>query len=144
MNPKTQDLIEIASELLEKRYAPPVHSVASVILTKSGEIITGINIDHFNAFVCAETAALSSAINQQEYEFEKIVSVRKEAGEKIVVANMCGKCRQIFHDYSPGIKVVVFDEKGDLHEKTIEELLPFSFKRQQEKIHSIIEGKKIS
>lgn len=143
MNAQTHELIAIASALLDERYDPPVHSVASAIRTKSGEIFTGINVDHFTAFVCAETAALSAAINQKEYEFEAIASVRKEAGKVTVLANMCGKCRQIFHDYSPGIKVVVFDENNEVFEKTIEELLPFSFKRQQEKIHSIIEGKKI-
>lgn len=141
MTDKYKNLIDIASSLLDERYAPPVHSVASALQLKSGEIVTGVNIDHFSGFVCAETSALSRAINQKEYEFDSIVAVRKDAEGNTVIANMCGKCRQIFHDYAPGITIVVSDH---LHPeiKTIDELLPFSFKRQQEKIHAIIEGVK--
>lgn len=131
------DLTLVATDLLEKRYKPPVHSVASALLTKNGNVFTGVNIDHFNAFVCAEMAALSDAINNGEYEFEAIVTVRKDAGLETTIANMCGKCRQIFHDYAPTTKVLIND--GDGRFMSVEELLPFAFTRQREKIQSIIE-----
>lgn len=133
------ELVDVAASLLEKRYNPPVHSVAAALRTKSGEVFSGINIDHFSAYVCAETAALSDAINRKEYEFDLVVAVRKNAEGNTVVANMCGKCRQIFHDYAPEISVLVADGEKTMT-KTINEVLPFAFTRQREKIQSVIEG----
>lgn len=131
-----QELVVLATELLDKRYNKPVHTVAAALRTASGQIYTAVNIDHFSGFVCAEMSALDKAINHGEYRFDKIVAVRKD-DNNIDVVNMCGKCRQIFHDYDPGIGVIV--HKGDeLAEKTIEELLPFSFVRQQYKIQAVI------
>lgn len=132
-------LIQAASSLLKKRYTPPVHSVASALRTKDGTIITSVNIDHFSGFVCAEMAALSRAINDGMYDFDEIVAVRMDDNGVPQVANMCGKCRQIFNDYAPGIRVIVADgEQPEVH--TIEELLAFSFSRQQKKIQAVIHG----
>ena len=142
MNDISKDLILQATNLLNERYSPPVHSVAAAIRTKSGEVFTALNIDHFSAYVCAETAALSEAINKKEYEIDIVVAVRKNSENAVTVANMCGKCRQIFHDYAPEALVVVTD--GDtIMQKTISEILPFAFTRQREKIQSVIEGAKI-
>lgn len=138
MTEKQQELVDVASALLNERYAPPVHSVAAALRTKDGDIITGINIDHFSGFVCAETSALSYAINQKKYDFDSVAAVRMNAEGSVEVANMCGKCRQIFHDYAPGITVVVSNTDG-VSAKPIDQILPDSFKRQQEKIHAIIE-----
>lgn len=135
------ELIDHAVKLFDQRYNPPVHSTAAALKTKSGEIFAGINIDHFSSYVCAETAALSEAIHRKEYELDMVVAVRKTLDGEVQVANMCGKCRQIFHDYSPGIKVIVTD--GELIEtKTIAELLPYVFTRQRDKIQALIGEKK--
>lgn len=139
---KERELIKVASELLDTRYNPPVHSVASALITTSGEVFTGINIDHFSAYVCAETSALSDAINKKEYGFRTVVAVRKNSQGEIVIANMCGKCRQIFYDYAPEINVIVSDD-NEQYIKSIDEILPFAFTRQREKIQSVIEGVKV-
>ena len=134
---KYKDLYDVAAELLDERYNPPVHSVAAALLTVDGEIITANNIDHFSGYLCAETAALSKAINDKEYNFEAVVAVRKNDAGETAVANMCGKCRQIFYDYAPGIEVVTAD-RTEVMVKTIDELLPFPFTRQREKIQQLI------
>lgn len=128
------DLIERAKELLGEKYNPPVHTVSAALETASGKIITAVNIDHFLGFVCAETAALAIAINQGEYKFKQIVAIiNDDRGSEATVANMCGKCRQIFHDYAPDIEVVT--QSGV---KRIDELLPDSFIRQREKIQKVL------
>ncbi len=142
MNKRDQELIDVASTLLSERYLPPVHSVAAALRTKDGEIISGINIDHFSGFVCGEMAVLSRAINDKKYDFDTVVAVRFDENDSPSVANMCGKCRQIFHDYAPGIRVICADQTS-VFVKTIEELLPYSFVRQQKKIQAVIhEGAK--
>lgn len=139
MKKHDQELIAAASKLLCERNLHPVHSTAAALRLKSGEIITSLNADHFSSFLCAEGGALSLALNEGKREFESIVAVRKNEHGGESVANMCGKCRQIFHDYAPGIRVIVIhDETVDV--RTIEELLPFSFTRQKEKIQTVLEG----
>lgn len=139
MNKQDKELIAAASELLHERNLHPVHSTAAALRLKSGEIITGLNADHFSSFLCAEGSVLSRALNEGKRELESIVAVRKNEQGSESVANMCGKCRQIFHDYAPGIRVIVaHDNKVDV--RTIEELLPFSFTRQKEKIQSVLKG----
>jgi cytidine deaminase len=134
-----QQLIVAASDLLKERYAPNMHTVAAALRTKNGDIVTGLNIDHFSGFVCAETSALSKAINDSTYSFDTVVAVRMDDDSIPQVANMCGKCRQIFHDYAPGIRVIVANDDG-VSAKTIEELLLYSFVRQQKKIQTVIQG----
>lgn len=128
-------LIEEASNLLLKKYNPPVHSVAAALETTSGKVITAVNIDHFLGFVCAETAALTIAINQGEYKFKRVVAVRKNEGSNIKITNMCGKCRQIFFDYAPEIQVVT-----ETKNVSINEMLPDPFVRQQQKIQDKVKS----
>lgn len=127
-------LIDLATKLLEEKYNPPVHTVSAALETQSGKFFTAVNIDHFLGFVCAEAAALTIAINQGEYKFKQVVAMRKSDNtNKIAIANMCGKCRQIFHDYAPNIEVITEDGV-----KKIDEILPYSFTRQQQKIQMAI------
>lgn len=137
MNEQDQELINVASDLLKERYLPPVHSVAAALRTKSGEVLSSVNIDHFSGFVCGEMAVLSRAINDKKYDLDTIVAVRFDEDGNVSIANMCGKCRQIIHDYAPGMRVICADQEN-VTVKTIEELLPYSFTRQQKKIQAVI------
>ena len=112
-----------------------MHSVAAALETTSGKVITAVNIDHFLGFVCAETAALTIAINQGEYKFKRVVAVRKNEGSNIKITNMCGKCRQIFFDYAPEIQVVT-----ETKNVSINEMLPDPFVRQQQKIQDKVKS----
>lgn len=126
-------LLAEAKELLEEKYNPPVHSVAAALALQSGEVIRAVNLDHFLGFACAETAALVMAINQGKYDLQQIVAVRKNDAGEIVIANMCGRCRQVYHDYAPGIEVIT-----DSGVKKIEELLPNAFTRQRDKVQAVL------
>ncbi len=134
-----EDSEKQAIDFLQKRYKKPLHTVAAAIRTKSDKVYLGTNIDHFSGYVCAETSALAMAMNAGETEFVNIVAVRREPDGTLGIANPCGKCRQILHDYTPNIKVLVRDQTGKKI-KTIEELLPYSFQRQKEKIQEVLNG----
>ena len=128
------ELFVIARALLEQRHTPPVHTVAAALRSQSGEVISAVNIDHFLGFVCAETAALAIAINRGVYDFDSVVAVRKnDDTDKIEIVDMCGKCRQIFHDYAPGITVLTTSGP-----QAIEHILPHAFTRQRTKIQEAI------
>ncbi|MES2875939.1 MAG: hypothetical protein V4678_00550 [Patescibacteria group bacterium] len=121
--------------VLDAKFKRHVHPVAAALETKSGEIITAVGLNHFLNASCAETAALIIAMNQGYTDFVKVVAVTKDTDGNNTIANMCGKCRQIFFDYSPGI--IVRTSGGD---KSIEELLPEPFNRQHKKIQDAVKG----
>ncbi len=131
------DLIKQAEKYLLKRYIKPMHTVAAALETTAGNVYVGINIDHFSGFVCAEMSALVMAMNAGETTFHRIAAVRKEPDGTTAVANACGKCRQILHDYAPRIQIAVSDDNGVMM-KSAEELLPYSFKRQRQKIQDAL------
>lgn len=108
--------------------------MAAALHRQSGEVISAVNIDHFLGFVCAETAALAIAINRGIYDFDSIIAVRKNDDTgKIEIVDMCGKCRQLFHDYMPGITVLTTSGP-----QAIEHILPHAFTRQRTKIQQAI------
>lgn len=135
-------LVTRATELLEERYRKPVHTVAAALETKEGKVFLGLNIDHFSGFVCAEMSVLATAMNAGEKDFLRIAAVRKNQDGTIVVVNPCGKCRQILYDYTPSIQVAVIEGEA-IKACAIEELLPYSFKRQREKIQLALNGGEI-
>jgi cytidine deaminase len=68
-----------------------VGSVASAILTKRGNIYTGICIDTNSSLgMCAERNALSTMLTHGESEVDKVVSVYKDG--KVIPS--CGACRE--------------------------------------------------
>ena len=127
------ELIRKAKGVIEKKYMAPYHTVSAVLITKDGREYAGINIDHFSGYLCAETSALAAAINDGVMEFDQIVAVGKTKDDQFDVVNPCGKCRQLLHDFAPGISVIVHD--GNVVKTVpIDELLPYGFKRRQNKI----------
>lgn len=68
-----------------------VGSVASALLTKAGNIYTGICIDTDSSLgMCAERNAISTMLTKGEFEIEKIVSVYKDGN----IIPSCGACRE--------------------------------------------------
>lgn len=132
-------LVVRTTEFLEQQYKKPLHTVAAGLETSSGHVYFGTNIDHFSGYVCAETSVLAMAMNADETQFSRIVAVHKEL-EEVAVVNPCGKCRQIFYDYTPGITALL-NTGSDPIEQTIEELLPYGFTRQREKNQAAVSNK---
>lgn len=75
-------------EISEQMY---VGSVAAAVLTKKGNIYTGICIDTSSSLgMCAERNAMSTMLGNGENEIEKVVSVYKDG----TVMPPCGACRE--------------------------------------------------
>jgi len=121
-------LINVAKNHIKKTYQQNLTSIASALLTKKGNIYTGINLKYrkFYKCICAERIALAKAIESKDKDFDLIVSVKydKEKNDFYVI-NMCGECRQIFINHAP-IKVIV-DSKGILKLVTIEKIFPYPY-----------------
>jgi len=94
-------------------------SVAAAILTKDGNVYTGISIDvQCGIGFCAEHAAIAEMLKHRETKIDKIVAVIEN---KIIPP--CGRCREFMYQINKEnikTKVYVSPEKFYL----LDELLP--------------------
>ncbi len=97
-------------------------------MTKKGKIYTGINLKYKKIWkcICAERITIAKAVENNDTDFDTIVSVKYKPKENIYfVVNMCGECRQIAICHKP-LKVIV-DDKGILKSIPIEQAFPFPY-----------------
>ncbi len=97
--------------------------VGAAILTKSGNVYTGVCIDtDCSLGMCAERNALSTMITNVEYDVEMIIAVTKTG--KVIPP--CGACREFMWQLnnSKDIKVVL-DNEGTV--VNLENLMPFPY-----------------
>ena len=104
-------------------------NVGVALLTKEGKVITGRNIEDPSGIgvnsVCAERVAIIKALSEGYSNFEKIAVVG--GAEELVFTPPCGGCRQYLTSMAPDVKILTLDEKQNIKEFTLEELLPYSF-----------------
>ena len=101
--------------------------VGAALLTKSGEIIGGANVESasYGLTCCAERVALFKALTDGKKNFVAVaVAARCDGGPM-----PCGACRQLLAEYAPDAKVFVADSRtpGKIREFTVRELLPAAF-----------------
>jgi cytidine deaminase len=101
--------------------------VGAALLTKSGEIIGGANVESvsYGLTCCAERVALFKALTNGKKNFVAVAVVaRCDAGPM-----PCGACRQLLREYAPDAKVLVADsaDMKTVREFTVKELLPAAF-----------------
>ena len=99
------------------------HTVGAAVRCKNGRIYTGVNVYSIHG-ACAEQVAIGAAITAGEREFEVIVAVEGEKGERILPP--CGNCRQMLSDYMPDCMVLIPTE-GEIKKVAAKELLPFAY-----------------
>lgn len=123
------ELIQNAIEIRERAYVPYSNfSVGAALLTKSGKIYTGCNIENaaYPVSLCAERVAIFKAISEGETEFVEMAVVADT--ERPVPP--CGSCRQVMSEFFAGEMKV---HLTNLHDNTmtvkVDELLPFSFQK---------------
>lgn len=127
------ELILEAKKARERAYAPySHHSVGAALLTKSGKIYHGCNIENaaYGPTNCAERTAFFRAIYDGEREFAKITIV---GGMEDTEANKpcapCGVCRQVMMEFCnpETFKIVLANGENEPLEYTLKELLPLGF-----------------
>lgn len=120
-----------ACEARELAYCPYSQvSVGAALLTKSGKIYTGANIENaaFSPSVCAERVAIFKAINDGETEFSKIAVAggNKDNGEKPNFVP-CGVCRQVMAEFcGEDFEIVLAKDKS----LKFSDILPFGFNKE--------------
>ena len=126
-------LISMANNAREKAWTPySKFNVGAALLTKSGEVYTGCNIENaaFTPGNCAERTAFFKAVSEGEKAFYAIAVVGGPAGaEDYGFAYPCGVCRQVMMEFCDPSEflVIVADSGGEQRKHTLEEILPFGF-----------------
>lgn len=120
-----KDLISAAKEARLSAYAPYSNFlVGAAILTKTGKIFTGCNIENasYSLTCCAERVAATSAIAQGHLDFEALAVVTTSG------AYPCGACRQFLSEFSPDLAIVTANPHGNLlGETTLDAIFPAAF-----------------
>lgn len=129
-----EELIKYALKAREKAYAPySGFTVGAALLTKSGEVFTGCNIENssYGATNCAERTAIFKAVSEgyKEFEIIAITGGMKDDDEPKGFAFPCGICRQVMREFCnpEEFRVIVAKNTVEYNEYKLEELLPYSF-----------------
>lgn len=123
---KTAQLISAARQAQQKAYAPYSNfQVGAALLTQSGEIYTGANIENasYGLTVCAERNAVFKAVLDGQKNFQTIAVTG--SGEGYIYP--CGACLQVLAEFSPGMQVIVTNEQDKYQIYDLKDLLPQVF-----------------
>jgi cytidine deaminase len=119
-----EKLVAQAREARQRAYAPySGYTVGAALLTKSGRIYTGCNVENavYPLCTCAERVAVVKAVSEGEKEFKALAVATENGGAP------CGSCRQTLREFGEEIVVLIADATGAFRETTVAELLPGSF-----------------
>jgi cytidine deaminase len=130
LSPNEMQLIETAKQTIAERFHEKQHRLATTILTKNGQVTTGINVE--GSFgcndVCAEQIALGVALSKGLCDIETVVTVKHpkpdDENQELRVVSPCGKCRELLNDYAPEAMVILPDGDNHLIKVAVKDLLP--------------------
>ena len=125
-----RQLLDTAIAAMKSAYAPYSHfHVGAALLTESGEIYTGCNIENaaYSCTICAERTAFFSAVRDGHRKFAKIAVVGGMNGEISSFTYPCGVCRQVMREFCADDFILVFTDGKDVRELTLDQILPYSF-----------------
>ena len=120
-----RELIQAASEVLERNYRDQRHTVGAAVLCASGKTYAGVNVDSCGYGPCAEPIAIGRAISDGERAMKRIVAVGG-ARNPHTVMSPCGNCRQLIFDYAPDCWVIL-THKGKIMKIKAQELIPDAY-----------------
>ena len=121
-------LVQAAAKAREGSISPySKFKVGAALLTKSGEIIGGANVESasYGLTCCAERIALFKALTDGNKNFIAVAVVARCDGGPMP----CGACRQLLREYAPDAKVFIADSDNlkVVKEFTVRGLLPSAF-----------------
>ena len=124
--PETWDaLVQEANRIRTRAHAPYSNfQVGAALLTESGEIISGCNVEiaSIGATTCAERNAIAAAVARGEKTFKALAVSTVNAPSA-----PCGICRQVLAEFCDALPILLTNPEGDRVFTTLDELLPMRF-----------------
>ena len=121
-----RQMIDLAAEARLRARAFSGFHVGAALLTCSGEIVTGCNVELHTTLssICAERTAMVKAVSMGHTDFQAIAVV-SDADKPV---SPCAFCLQYLVDFNPEILVIMANADGSqVVEMTAAELLPMAF-----------------
>jgi cytidine deaminase len=129
---KKGDLIVEAGVARERAYAPySKFKVGAALVTKDERVFHGANVENasYSLCMCAERNAIYNAM-MHGYTKDSFVGLAV-IGDTNKPISPCGACRQVISELFPRDGVILLANlKGDILERTVEQLLPDAFDDQ--------------
>ena len=127
-----EKLIDTAIEQLKFSYTPYSNfKVGAGLLTKSGKIYTGCNIENasYTPTNCAERTAFFKAVSEGVRDFQAICIVGGKDGKLTEYTAPCGVCRQVMMEFCnpKTFQIILAVDKERYEIYTLEELMPLGF-----------------
>ena len=127
-----EKLIDTAIEQLKFSYTPYSNfKVGAALLTKSGKIYTGCNIENasYTPTNCAERTAFFKAVSEGVRDFQAICIVGGKDGKLTEYTAPCGICRQVMMEFCnpKTFQIILAVDKERYEIYTLEELMPLGF-----------------
>lgn len=125
-----KELMVKAQEARKYSYTPYSHfRVGAALLTKSGKIYTGCNIENagYTPTNCAERTAIFKAVSEGERDFEAIAIIGGREGETADFCAPCGVCRQVIAEFCGKDFKIVLGNENKFKVYTLDSILPFAF-----------------
>lgn len=127
-----EKLIDTAIEQLKFSYTPYSNfKVGAALLTKSGKIHTGCNIENasYTPTNCAERTAFFKAVSEGVRDFQAICIVGGKDGKLTEYTAPCGVCRQVMMEFCnpKTFQIILAVDKERYEIYTLEELMPLGF-----------------
>ena len=127
-----QKMIDLAIGQLAFSYVPySGFRVGASLLTESGKIYTGCNIENasYTPTNCAERTAFFKAVSEGERKFKAICVVGGADGVLTAYAQPCGVCRQVMMEFCDPdtFQIILATDREQDEIFTRKEMLPMGF-----------------
>ena len=127
-----EKLIDTAIKQLKFSYTPYSNfKVGAALLTKSGKIYTGCNIENasYTPTNCAERTAFFKAVSEGVRDFQAICIFGGKDGKLTEYTAPCGICRQVMMEFCnpKTFQIILAVDKERYEIYTLEELMPLGF-----------------
>ena len=128
--PRFLDAADAARRLIAERGAEGVHHVACAVVTETGGLHLGLNLETVmpRATLCAEPGALSAArVAEPDARAVFVVAVRM-TGE---ILPPCGVCRELLLDFAPHALAAVGERDGAVLALPVRALMPAACRAEE-------------
>ncbi|XP_033012397.1 cytidine deaminase [Lacerta agilis] len=129
LGPEQVKLLLAASEEAKQfAYCPySNYPVGAALLTSDGKIFSGCNIENacYPLGVCAETYGNPEGSVRKGIQKFRAIAIICNSQETFAVP--CGACRQVLREFGKHWEIFLAKADGTHIQKTLEDLLPFSF-----------------